>query len=70
MSEQQNLDLVRRLYAAFGQGDLDGILAPLDPQVSWRTPGAPDLPTGGLRYGPTAVREFFPLLLNTFDVAD
>src|SRR5262245_35484634 len=62
MSEQHNLDLVRRIYAAFGQGDLDSIVAALDPQVSWRTPGAPDLPTGGLRHGLQAVREFFPLL--------
>jgi ketosteroid isomerase-like protein len=70
MSEQQNLDVVRGLYAAFGRGDLEGILAPLDPQVSWRTPGAPDLPTAGLRQRIPAVREFFGLLLNTFDIAD
>ena len=70
MSEQQNLDVVRGLYAAFGRGDLDGFLAPLDPRVSWRTPGAPDLPTAGLRQGVPAVREFFGLLLNTFDIVD
>ena len=67
MSEQQNLDVVRTIYAAFGRGDLEGILAALDPQVSWRTPGAPALPTGGLRRGVSEVREFFGLLLNTFD---
>ena len=49
MSEQQNVDVIRSLYAAFGRGDLEGILAPLDPEVFWRTPGAPDLPTAGLR---------------------
>jgi hypothetical protein len=70
MSEQQNLDVVRSLYAAFGRGDLDAVLAPLDPDVSWRTPGAPDLPTAGLRHGVPAVREFFGLLLNTLDIAD
>jgi ketosteroid isomerase-like protein len=70
MSEQQNLDVVRTLYAAFGRGDLEGILAQLDPQVSWRTPGVPDLPTAGLRQGVPAVREFFGLLLSTFDIAD
>ena len=67
MSEQQNLEVVRNIYAAFGRGDLAGILALLDPQVSWRTPGAPYLPTGGLRQGVDEVREFFGLLLNTFD---
>lgn len=70
MGEQQNLDVVRGMYAAFGRGDLEGILAALDPQVSWRTPGAPDLPTAGVRQGVSAVREFFGLLLNSFDIAD
>ena len=70
MSEQQNIDIVRSLYAAFGRGDVEGILAALDPQVSWRTPGHPDLPTAGLRQGVPAVREFFGLLLNTFDIAE
>lgn len=70
MPEPQNLDVVRRLYDAFGRGALEEMLALLDPDVSWRTPGAPDLPTGGLRHGLPAVREFFALLLNTFDFAD
>ena len=70
MSEHQHLDVVRSMYAAFGRGDLEGIVAALDPQVSWRTPGAPDLPTGGLRHGISAVREFFGLLLNTLEIAD
>ena len=70
MSEQQNIDVVRRVYGAFGRGDLDGILALLDPRVSWRTPGPPDLPTAGLRYGVDAVRDFFGILLNTFDITN
>ena len=70
MNEQQHLEVVRSVYGAFGRGDLEGILALLDPEVSWRTPGAPDLPTGGLRHGIAAVREFFSLLLNTFDFAE
>jgi ketosteroid isomerase-like protein len=70
MSDSHNLELVRRLYDAFGRGDLEGMVAPLDPEVSWRTPGAPDLPTGGLRTGVPAVREFFALLSNTFDFGE
>ena len=70
MTEQENLEIVHNTYAAFGRADLDGILSLLDPQVSWRTPGAPDLPTGGLRRGVAEVREFFGLLLNTFDIQD
>jgi len=70
MSEPENLEVISTVYAAFGRGDLEGILARLDPQVSWRTPGPPDLPTAGLRHGVAAVREFFGLLLNTLDIQD
>ena len=70
MSEQQNLDVVHGVYAAFGRGDLEGILAQLDPDVTWRTPGAPILPTAGLRRGVAQVREFFGLLLSTLDIQD
>jgi ketosteroid isomerase-like protein len=70
MSEQQNLEIVRSVYAAFGRGDLDGILVQLDPQVTWRTPGPAELPTAGLRRGLAEVREFFGLLLNTLDIQD
>jgi ketosteroid isomerase-like protein len=70
MSEQQNLDVVRSIYSAFGRGDVEGVLAQLDPEVSWLTPGAPELPTAGLRKGIPAVREFFGLLVSAFDIAD
>jgi hypothetical protein len=70
MSERQNVETIRGLYAAFGRGDLEGLLAALDAQVVWRTPGAPDLPTAGVRHGVSAVRDFFGLLLNTFDIQD
>lgn len=70
MSEQQNIDLVRQVYDAFGRGDLDGIIASLDPQVSWLTPGPPDLPTAGIRRGVPAVRDFFATLLNTFEITN
>jgi ketosteroid isomerase-like protein len=70
MSEHENLEVIRNTYAAFGRGDLDGILALLDPQVSWRTPGPPDLPSAGLRRGIAEVREFFGVLLSTLEIQD
>ena len=70
MNEQQNVGVVQQAYAAFGRGDLDGLIALLDPQVSWRTPGPPDLPSAGLRHGPDAVRDFFGVLLNTFEITN
>ena len=70
MSEQDNLSVVRDVYSAFGRGDLEGLLRLLDPTVSWRTPGPADLPTAGLRHGVAEVREFFGLLLSSFDIDD
>jgi ketosteroid isomerase-like protein len=34
MSEE-NVNLVRAMYAAFGSGNIPGVLAGLDPQVEW-----------------------------------
>jgi ketosteroid isomerase-like protein len=70
MNEQQNVDVVRQVYGAFGRGDLEGILGLLDPEVTWRTPGPSDLPTAGMRRGVNAVREFFGALLSTFDITN
>ena len=70
MTEQQNLDVVQQIYAAFGRGDMDGIINLLDPQVSWMTPGPPDMPSAGTRRGHAAVREFFDTLMKMVDISD
>jgi ketosteroid isomerase-like protein len=66
--EEPNLDVVRQCYAAFGRGDLPGLLALLDDQISWVTPGPPDLPTAGTRRGQTAVGQFFQSLSQIGDI--
>ena len=68
MSEQQNLDVVRKGYEAFGRGDIPGLLSLLDAQISWVTPGPADLPTAGTRLGHQAVQEFFQTLSNICDI--
>jgi uncharacterized protein len=68
MSEQQNLDVVRRAYEAFGRGDIETLLSLLDENIEWRTPGPADLPTAGVRRGRQAVGAFFGLLNQTFDI--
>jgi ketosteroid isomerase-like protein len=68
MSEQENVDVVRTGYEAFGRGDIIGLLAQLDPHVEWLTPGPADLPTAGQRRGHDAVGEFFQTLSGLLDV--
>ncbi len=59
---QQNIELVQRGYAAFGNGDIDGLLATMHEDVEWKTPGAADLPTAGSRRGHAEVRKFFKVI--------
>jgi ketosteroid isomerase-like protein len=67
-NDQRNLDLIRQGYEAFGRGDIPGLLALLDDQVVWTTPGPSDLPTAGTRRGHAAVVEFFQTLTSLFDI--
>ena len=59
MSEQQNLEVVRRGYDAFGHGDIETLLSLFDEQIEWVTPGPAELKTSGRRTGRQAVGEFF-----------
>jgi ketosteroid isomerase-like protein len=59
MGEQQNVELVRQGYEAFGRGDIDGLLSLFDDNIEWVAPGPSDLPTAGTRRGLQQVAEFF-----------
>jgi uncharacterized protein len=56
-----NVDIVKRSYEAFSRGDLDAVLADMDPQIEWHQ--AQGLPHGGLYRGLDEVRRniFEPL---------
>jgi ketosteroid isomerase-like protein len=51
---QQNLDLVRRIYDLWNQGDIDAATELFDPEVVWQ--GYTHLPDSGRRDGVDAVR--------------
>jgi uncharacterized protein len=56
-----NLEIVQRSYLSFSRGDLDAVLADLDPAIEWHQ--AQGLPHGGLYRGVDEVRRniFEPL---------
>ena len=56
-----NLEIVQRSYASFSRGDLDAVLADMDPAIEWHQ--AQGLPHGGLYHGVDEVRRniFEPL---------
>ena len=68
MMSESNVDVVRKGYEAFGRGDLNGLLALLDEQISWVAPGPPELATSGRRTGRQEVGAFFGTLNEIFDI--
>ena len=66
MSEQQNVEIVRQAYAAFGRGDIESILQLLDDRIEWDAVmgAAPHVPMAGTRHGKQAVAEFFRTLAD------
>jgi ketosteroid isomerase-like protein len=60
MSDLENLDTVKRLYAAFGKGDLSSIIQMLDADIDWRVPGV--APWAGEGRGLEHVQTFFQKL--------
>src|SRR5215212_7755906 len=60
MHEQENLQTIHQVYAAFGQGDIEGVLGMLANDVRGITPGPPDvIPYAGLRTGHEQVAGYF-----------
>jgi hypothetical protein len=57
MNRQENLDTVKRLYAAFGTGDLQSLLGTLDAGIAWVAPGS--APWSGEGRGHEHVQRFF-----------
>jgi ketosteroid isomerase-like protein len=66
-----NIKIVQDLYAAFGSGDVAGLLAALTADVDWQTLGADkDYPVFGQRKGKAAVQEFFGQVGATEEFSD
>lgn len=68
MSEQQNVELIRRGYDAFGHGDMDTLLSLFDENIEWVSSGPPELPTAGTRRGRQQVAEFFKIVDEVFEI--
>jgi ketosteroid isomerase-like protein len=67
MEQNSNVDIVRLGYEAFGRGDLTTLLTLFAEDISWVTPGPPELPTSGSRRGRQQVAEFFETLNTHFE---
>ena len=66
MSVQENIQIVENGFAAFGRGDIQGVLALLAEDIEWISPGGA-LPPAGTYRGPAAVADFFQKLSETVE---
>jgi ketosteroid isomerase-like protein len=58
MKENQNIDTVRSMYAAFRRGDIPGILQQMDESIVFVLPGSAVVRTSGTRRGLREVERF------------
>lgn len=68
MSEQENTQLVQRIYAAFGQGDIPVIMSLMAEDVEIRLPGPPEIPLAGTWHGHEGAGKFFQVIATTGEV--
>lgn len=68
---QANVQFVQGLYAAFQRGDIQAVIAGLQPDVVWHMVGrASDYSRLGLRKGVKGVEEFFEILGENEDFTE
>jgi uncharacterized protein len=66
MQEQQNIDVIKKLYGAFGKGDIETIIDHLADQFVWRFDAPSVIPYAGEYNTPKQVKEgFFGSLAST-----
>jgi uncharacterized protein len=59
MNEQDNIAIIKKLYAAFANGDVQTILDNVADNAEWINYGPATIPYAGSRSGLNQVREFF-----------
>ena len=67
MSEQDNVEVVRRAYENFKSGRIGALLEQMSEDVDWRLPEIEGAPFAGARRGRGAVSEFFSSLADAQD---
>ena len=65
-----NVKIVKKLYRAFEQGDLDTITALMDDDIEWVAPGPTTIPFAGTFRGKEGIRKFFSIAFDTLDVRE
>jgi uncharacterized protein len=64
---QENVDLVRGGYDDFNSGNVEGVIARLDPEIEWTEPGGGNAPSGTFKGRDSVANEVFGTLPANFD---
>ena len=64
------IDLAKRVYENFGNGDLPGVLACLSSDIEWQLLGPSQIPYVGTYRGLEGVQRFFASLLETEEILE
>ena len=67
MSEQDNVEVIRRAYQHFKSGDIDALMGQMSEYVDWLLPEIQGAPFAGARKGRGQVSEFFTSLADSQD---
>ena len=70
MSVQDNVQVVKSMYDAFGRGDLPGLLSSVTDDVDWEFIGPKQIPFAGNRLGKDGVAKFFAVLGETAEAKE
>lgn len=68
MSEKDNIKIVQKMYADFGQGDITSVLSAMTPDVVWKQPQVGPEPFAGMVRGREQLGEWFAKLDALSDV--
>ena len=71
MSPEANQQTIRKVYDAFGSGDMETILGSMSDDVTWLHPGNPEqIPFAGIFRGKEGVKQFFATVFEQIDVLE
>jgi hypothetical protein len=70
MTEQENVQQVQEVYAAFARGDVPAILDQLTDDAVFYDPGAPEVPHAGRYRGREEVGSYFARIAETMEIEE
>jgi len=71
MSEQDNIQVVQKLYQAFGTGDGPGLFSVIAPDIDWKFNGrASEVPYAGHFHGHAELMNFLGIVAQTAEVIE